>query len=99
MDDQLERIKIKQALFREQKRLFEEKLTNQEEFERYLNSLIIDENCVFMSGIREIVSLCNDSSFNCKFRSDEYYSLGQSPKKECNRLKMLRYEKILSKSH
>ena len=99
MEEQIQRIKDKQALFKEQKRLFEEKVTNQEEFDRYISSLQEQEPCAFMTGIKEIVSLCNRPEFECRFRSNEFYSMGQNPKKECMRAKILRYERILGKSH
>ena len=99
MDDQIERIKQKQALFKEQKRLFEEKITTQEEFERYIASLHQTELCAFMTGIKEIVSVCNMPHFSCRFRSEELYSVGELKKKECRREKMLHYEMILGRKH
>jgi hypothetical protein len=47
-----------------------------------------------MTGISEIINLCNNN-FNCKFKGEIYKSFTKNPKKECLRARIIRFEKML----
>lgn len=89
----IERIKAKQLSLRQLKidRLIKEK---QEEFNHYIDSLSKEETCEYMTGISGIINLCNNP-INCKFKGEVYKSFASTPKKECLRERMLRFEKML----
>lgn len=89
----IERIKAKQFALRELKinNLLKEK---QEEFDHYISSLTKEENCEYMTGISGIINLCNNP-LNCKFKGEVYRSFATTPRKECLRERILRFEKIL----
>jgi len=91
----VDRIKAKQEAFRELKinNLLREKTP--EDFERYINALSKEEKCKYMTGISEIINLCNNH-FNCKFKGEIYKSFTSMPKKECLRERAIRFERILA---
>lgn len=68
---------------------------SQEEFDKYINSLFDSEQCKYMTGIRDIVSLCNNTLFNCKFRSKDNFNFRGRLKFECQREKTLRLRKLV----
>ncbi len=68
---------------------------SQEEFDKYLNSLEAKESCKYSSGIKNIMSLCNNSLFKCEFRSNDKYKTGESTKFECKRERILKLKTIL----
>ncbi len=67
----------------------------QGEFDNYIKSLFDDEPCRYMTGIREIVSLCNNTLFNCKFRSKDNFNFRGKLKFECQREKILRIRRLV----
>lgn len=69
--------------------------TTQEEFDTYISALEDAETCKYMTGIKEIVNVCNFPLFKCRFRGDEVYSIGKIPKRECCREKMIKIKKML----
>ncbi len=95
----LEALKKRQAdlrLLREKANYLFGKKTTQEEFDKYIQVLPLELSCKFMTGIRGIVSLCTDESFNCRFKGGDYYSLGmKKPKRECSREKIIKLERSL----
>lgn len=68
---------------------------NQHEFDKYINSLYDSEICKYMTGIREIVSLCNNTLFECQFRSRDNFNFRGKFKFECQREKILRLKKLV----
>jgi len=90
----IERIKAKQIAFKNLKinNILKEK--SQEAFNQYLNILSREEKCKYMTGISEIINLCNNN-FNCKFKGEIYKSFTKNPRKECLRERILRFEKML----
>lgn len=95
----LEALKKRQAdlrLLREKANYLFGKKTTQEEFDKYIQVLPLELSCKFMTGIRGIVSLCANESFNCRFKGGDYYSLGmKKPKRECSREKIIKLERSL----
>lgn len=93
LQSDIERIRAKQFALRELKinNLLKEK---QEEFDHYISSLDKEENCEYMTGISGIINLCNNP-LNCKFKGEVYRSFATTPRKECLRERILRFEKIL----
>jgi len=93
LQSDVERIKAKQFSLRELKinNLLKEK---QEESDRYIASLPSNEKCKYMTGISEIINLCNNP-LNCKFKGEIYKSFASTPKKECLRERITRFERIL----
>lgn len=89
----MDRIKAKQLSLRQLKinNLLKEK---QEEFDHYISSLLKEEKCEYMTGIAGIINLCNNP-LNCKFKGEIYKSFASTPKKECLRERIIRFEKIL----
>ena len=89
----IDRIRAKQHSLRELKisNLLKEK---EEEFERYMISLPREETCKHMTGISEIINLCNNP-LNCRFKGEVYKSFASTPRKECMRERAIRFEKIL----
>jgi len=90
----LERIKRKQEEFRRNKlnHLIKE---TKEEFERYIRNLSVGEPCKYMTGISDIINLCNNSLFECEFKGEVYKSLTGAPRRECLREKITRLKKII----
>lgn len=67
----------------------------QGEFDKYMNSLYDNEVCKHMTGIKEIVSLCNNTLFECKFRSEDNFNFKGKLKFECQREKTLRLRRLV----
>jgi len=67
----------------------------QEEFNSYINSLFDGDSCKYMTGIRDIVSLCNNTLFECRFRSRDQFSFSGKSKFECERERMLRLRSLV----
>jgi len=67
----------------------------QPEFNKYIRSLFDDEPCKYMTGIRNIVSLCNNTLFNCEFRSRENFNYKGKLKFECQREKTIKLRRVL----
>ncbi len=67
---------------------------SQEEFNQYIDILPKEESCKYMTGISEIINLCNNN-FQCKFKGEIYKSFTQNPKKECLRERIIKFEKML----
>lgn len=67
----------------------------QEDFNQYINSLNKEDICKYATGIREIMSLCNNNLFKCEFRSKEKFNINNTLKFECEREKILRLKSIL----
>jgi len=91
LQSDIDRIKVKQLALRKLKILREK---TQEDFEKYIDSLPTDLKCKYMTGISEIINLCNNN-FQCKFKGEIYKSFTKNPKKECLRQRILRFEKML----
>ncbi len=68
---------------------------SQQEFDKYMNSLYDSEACKYKTGIKEIVSLCNNTLFECKFRSRDNFNFRGKLKFECQREKTLRLRKLV----
>jgi len=94
LQSDIDRIKAKQLAFGELKirNILREK--SQGEFNQYIDILPKEEKCKYMTGISEIINLCNNN-FNCKFKGETYKSFTRNPKKECLRERVARFEKIL----
>lgn len=90
----IERIKAKQIAFKKQKIDDFLKHKSQEDSNQYIASLTKDQPCRHMTGISEIIHLCNNN-FECKFKGEVYKSFTKNPKKECLRPRTLRFEKML----
>jgi len=90
----IDRIKAKQLAFKQLKinNILKEK--TQEAFNEYINPLPKEQPCKYMTGISEIINLCNNK-FECKFKGEIYKSFTKNPKKECLRQRTLRFEKML----
>ena len=69
--------------------------TNQEDFDNYIRLLHDHEACKYMTGVGDIVSLCNFPSFKCQFRSKDKYGFSGSDKFECRREKIVRLRRLL----
>jgi len=67
----------------------------QEEFDRYIKSLREHELCKYMTGISNIVSLCNFPSFHCKYRGKDSYGVSTNGKYECQRERIIKLSKLL----
>lgn len=67
----------------------------QQEFSKYINSLFDDEACRYKTGLKDIVSLCNNTLFNCEFRSKENFSYRGKLKFECQREKIMKLRRVL----
>ncbi len=67
----------------------------QDAFEKYISSLFDSELCKYMTGIKEIVSLCNNTLFECKFRSRDNFNFKGKLKFECQRERMIRLRKLV----
>ena len=93
LQSSIDRIRAKQLSLRELKinNLLKEK---QEESDHYISSLSKEEKCEYMTGISEIINLCNNP-LNCKFKGEIYKSFASTPRKECLRERIIRFEKIL----
>ena len=93
LQDTVERIEAKQHSLRELQinNLLKQK---QQEFEHYMDSLNREEKCQHMTGISGIINLCNNP-LNCKFKGEVYKSFATTPRKECLREKMVRFERML----
>jgi predicted house-cleaning noncanonical NTP pyrophosphatase (MazG superfamily) len=90
----IDRLKAKQLAFQKLKetRILRDK--TEEEFKEYINSLPNEQVCKYMTGISEIINLCN-SKFPCKFKGEIYKSFTRSPKKECLRPRIIKFERML----
>ena len=91
----LERIKEKQEFLRRLKLENSLKEHSQEEFEHYIETLPFGQTCRYQSGIPEMINLCNNRNFHCKFKGEYYKSFTKTPKKECKREEMMKFIKIL----
>lgn len=87
--NEFERIKERVAF------LTGKKEKTEEEFDKYIKSLFDSESCKYMTGIKEIVSLCNNNLFSCKFRSRDNFNFRGRLKFECQREKILRLRKLV----
>lgn len=67
----------------------------QEEFDRYINSLSDHEVCKYMTGIKDVISLCNYPTFYCKYRGKDRYGFSGSQKFECHREWIVKLRKLL----
>lgn len=90
----LDRIRAKQFALKKlkEKNNFTER--TQSELDQYISSLSKGHKCRHMTGVSEIINLCNNN-FNCKFKGEIYKSFTNNPKKECLRERILKFEKIL----
>ena len=68
---------------------------NQQELDNYINSLKDDEVCKYMNNMRDIINLCNNHLFECKFKSKERFRFEKKIKPECRREDVLRLKRIL----
>ncbi|MFH1132870.1 MAG: hypothetical protein V1735_00095 [Nanoarchaeota archaeon] len=68
-------------------------LASQDDFDRYMRSLLPREPCKFMRGIA--VTVCSDPRFSCPYRGDEIYTFQGEKFKECKREQMLKIKRIL----
>jgi len=68
--------------------------SSQEDLDLYIDSLPKEHKCRHMTGISEIINLCNND-LNCKFKGEIYKSFTKNPKKECLRERITRFEKML----
>ena len=95
---QLDRIREKQRRLRELKinNSFSFRENTQEEFSRYIMNLPRDDPCKYATGIHGIVTLCNNSLFQCKYQGEPYKSLLKVPKKECKREKLAKIEGLFA---
>lgn len=94
MQSDIERIKLKQLAFNHLKINKVLQTDSKGDFDKYMNSLSREHNCKYMTGISEIINLCNNE-FNCKFKGEVYKSFTKNPKKECLRARIIRFEKML----
>lgn len=78
-----------------EKLAFLQKKKTQKEFEDYINSLNDEEVCKHMSNMRDIINLCNNHLFDCKFKSKERFKFEKKLKPECKREDILRLKSIL----
>lgn len=67
----------------------------QSEFDKYIRLLFDDELCKHMTGIKDIISLCNNNLFDCKFRSRDNFNFRGKLKFECLREKEIKLRKLL----
>lgn len=67
----------------------------QEEFTSYLKKLKDDEICKYMMGFSDIINLCKNHLFECKFKSQERFRYENSLKPECRREDVLKLKKLL----
>lgn len=93
LQSDIARIKAKQLSLRELKinNLLKEK---QEEFDHYMSSLPEEKKCEYMTGVSEIINLCSNPLI-CKFKGEIYKSFASTPKKECLRERIIKFEKML----
>ncbi len=85
----LKRLKEKLAI------LSDKKEKNQEQFNNYISKLKDDEMCKHMSNMKDIINLCNNHLFDCKFKSQDRFKFEDSLKPECRREDILRLKRIL----
>ncbi len=78
-----------------EKLAFLSKKKTQQEFNDYINSLEDEEVCKHMSNMRDIINLCNNHLFDCKFKSKERFKFEKKLKPECKREYVLRLKSIL----
>ena len=95
IQNRIDRIKYKQASLRELKLKNSIKDKTPEEFDHYINSLSGEEKCKYMTGVSEIINLCNNKH-ECKFKGEIYKSFTSKPKKECSRERVIKYQKMLA---
>ena len=67
----------------------------QEEFDKYVNSLFNSELCKYITGIENIISLCNNTLFECKFRNRDNFNFRGKLKFECQRERMLKLKELV----
>ena len=67
----------------------------QGEFNEYIKNLPSSLHCKYMTGIKEILSLCNNNLFECRFRSEHNFKIQGKLKFECQRKKMLELKNLL----
>ena len=93
LQSDIDRIKAKQLALKQLKvnRILGK---SQEDFNEYIDSLPKELKCKYMTGISEIINLCNNS-LQCKFKGEIYKSFTKNPKKECLRQRILRFEEML----
>ena len=94
LQSDLDRIKVKQQVLRELKINNGLKYNSQDDFNQYITALPKDQKCKHMTGISEIINLCNNK-FKCKFQGEIYKSFTKNPRKECLREKITKFEKML----
>ena len=94
MQSDIDRIKAKQIAFNHLKVNNTLQAKSQEDSDTYIASLQREHKCKYMTGISEIINLCNNN-FNCKFKGEIYKSFTKNPKKECLRARITRFEEML----
>jgi len=94
ISERFDRINAKQIAFNRLKINNTLQAPSQEDSNNYINSLPREHKCKYMTGISEIINLCNNN-FNCKFKGEIYKSFTKNPKKECLRARITRFEKML----
>ena len=67
----------------------------QEELNNYISSLNDEEICKYMTSMKDIINLCDNHLFDCKFKSNERFKFQDSLKPECKREDILRLKRIL----
>jgi len=88
-DENIKKLKEKLAFLNDK----EEK--TQEESDGYIDSLNDEKMCKHMSSMRDIINLCNNHLFECKFKSKERFKFENSLKPECKREDILRLKRML----
>jgi len=88
----IDRIKAKQVALKHLK--INNSIKTQSELDKYIDSLSKEHKCKHMTGIPELINLCN-INLNCKFKGETYKSFTKNPKKECLRERIVRFERIL----
>lgn len=95
LQSDIDRLKVKQLFLRQLKVNNGLKYISQEDFDKYIHSLLRDQKCRHMTGISEIINLCNNE-LNCKFKGELYKSFTKNPKVECLRERIIRFERMLN---
>lgn len=75
--------------------LSDKKEKTQEEADEYIDSLKDEQVCKHMENMKDIINLCNNHLFDCKFKSKERFKFENKLKPECRREDILRLKRIL----
>lgn len=65
-----------------------------EQFDKYIKTLFDGEQCKYMTGIKDVVALCNHNIFDCSFRSRDNFNFHGKLKFECLREKTLNLKRL-----